>query len=93
MSNEVTSEGARLIKEWLAAQESLENARRVLSARECDLSNTKIALARWMLPQDAKPGEQIAVWFGDSLIQVTCAAQGYNDHGVKIRTRGREPLR
>jgi hypothetical protein len=43
-----------------------------------------------MLPEDAKPGEKIAVWHLDALVQVEVAGEMNCDHGVTIRKRGRE---
>lgn len=67
--NDPTSEGTRAIKAWLGAQEELRRAKDNLNRRECDLKNVESALAKWLLPPDAKVGEKIAVWYGDSLIQ------------------------
>lgn len=88
---EVTSDGERLIKAWLGAQESVQRAKSNLNGAECDLSNTQEALAKWLIPEDAKPGEKFSVWFGDSLIQVEIPSPG--DHStrkkVTVRKRGR----
>lgn len=68
--SDVTSEGDRLIRNWLRAAERVHQCKLELNTAECDLINAGEALAKWMKPPDAKPGEKIAVWFGDSLIQV-----------------------
>ena len=67
---EVTLEGTRFIKSWLDAQQSVASANRHLTEAQIDLREAEQNLAKWMLPPDTKPGEKIAVWFGDSLIQV-----------------------
>lgn len=88
--NELTSEGTRLVKDWLGAKERLEKLKREVTRAECDLSNTQTALAKWMLPQDAKPGEKIAVWHHDSLIQVEVPLQSHMPAPITVRLRGRQ---
>jgi hypothetical protein len=89
VDDELTSEGTRLVKAWLGAQDEVERAKSRLRSAECDLANTQKALAKWMLPEDAKPGEKIAVWYVDSLIQVEVPLQGHMTIPVTIRKRGR----
>lgn len=97
----VTSEGTRLIKAWEVAKRDVERAKSALNSAECALSNATSALTKWMLPEDAKPGEKICVWHLDSLIQVEvpplprkpepgCVGEGPRDPVVTIRKRGRE---
>jgi hypothetical protein len=94
--NEVVSEGERLILAWTGAQEATRRARSDLTSCECDESNTRRALAAWLKPHDAKPGEKIAVWFGDNLVQVEVggAPDGMpaGEDRVTIRTRGKRGL-
>jgi hypothetical protein len=95
--NDVTSEGKQAITAWLIAQREVEGARDLLSRRQTDLLNAESALAKWRLPPDAKPGEKIAVWFGDSLIQVEVGGlisgvgevRHQSSTRVTIRTRGK----
>lgn len=87
-SGGVTSEGEQKILRWLRAKEAQEQAERELNRRQCDTSNSKNDLAKWMVPGDAKPGEKIAIWYGDSLIQVEVNNPGH-DHIVTVRSRGR----
>ena len=84
-----TDKGKRLINSWVAAQDRLVRAKSEVNGAECDVSNTRNALARWMLPEDVKPGEKIAIWYGDSLIQVEHVGPNY-DAIVTVRTRGRK---
>lgn len=90
---EVRSDGERLIKCWLGAQERLARAKSEVNSAECDLANSTMALAKWMLPEDAKSGEKIAVWYGDTLIQVEAPPNhptpGGGDPKVTVRKRGR----
>lgn len=89
---DVSRDGDKLIKDWLHAQRRLEGAKREVNSAECDLLNSTNALAKWMLPDDAKPGEKIAVWYGDSLIQVEpppCHPVPGGDAKVTVRQRGR----
>lgn len=98
--SEVTAAGSRLITQWLSAQEQVDRTRDELSRRHLDLREAETALAKWLTPSDAKPGEKIAVWFGDSLIQVEVGGvpQGEPVNGVgpaptqtrvTVRTRGK----
>jgi hypothetical protein len=50
-----------------------------------------MALAKWMLPEDVKEGEKIAVWFGDSLIQVEYGYE-HTDPVVTVRARGKHGI-
>ena len=87
-----TPEGQRLIEAWLHAGERVRQAQSERNSAECNLANAQNALVRWMLPDDAKTGEQIAVWHGDSLIQVTVPERNgstWNDAKVTVRKRGR----
>lgn len=88
---DVTPEGERLIKRWLAAQDRLGRAKSEVNSADVELRNSANALSKWLLPDDAKPGEKIAVWFGDSLIQAEVPAQGGppRDPQVTVRKRGR----
>jgi len=68
--SELTSEGMRLVADYLGSIQSVQQAKDRLGSAECDLSNTERALAKWLMPSDMKPGEKIGVWLGDSLFQV-----------------------
>ena len=46
-----------------------------------------MALARWLMPDDMKVGEKIAVWHGSSLFQVELVSVG--EPIVTVRTRGK----
>lgn len=83
-----TSEGERLVKNWLSEQEHLERCKSDLNRAQCDLANAKNALAKWILPNDAKKGEKIAIWYGDSLIQVEVENE-FHDTTITVRVRGR----
>lgn len=87
----VAGEGERLLKSWLRSRERVRNAKREVNSAECDESNNKTALARWLLPKDASVGEKIAIWFGDALVQVECthAGPGLMDGRVTIRQDGK----
>lgn len=75
-------EGERRVEAWLRAKRDtkrvsieLDNARLAESSAECEL-------AKWLLPDDARSGEKIAVWYGDSLIQVEVASVGIGGGSV-----------
>jgi len=88
--DQASMEGARLIERWEQSKKGLERAKSAVNSAECELANATNALAKWMLPEDVKPGEKICVWHIDSLIQVEASADGRHDAVVTIRKRGRE---
>lgn len=88
VASDLTAEGRRLVDCWINTQRGLERAKAALNRAECDLQNAQNALARWMLPEDARTGEKIAIWHGDSLIQVEVIGLG-SDPCVTLRLRGK----
>ena len=48
MTDEANSEGKRLIEAWTAAQKRLDRAKSEVGSAECDVTNTRNALAKWM---------------------------------------------
>lgn len=86
---DVSSDGQRLIRNWMAAASNVECAKQAVNRTECALTNATNELARWLLPDDAKVGEKISVWFGDSLVQVEKTSDNPTDGTVTIRKRGR----
>lgn len=88
MADEASPDGQRLIANWLKATEQVDLYKRELNRAECNEQNAHNELAKWMVPSDAKPGEKIAIWHGDSLFQVEVFGHG-RDPKVTIRTRGR----
>lgn len=91
MSNDVTSEGERLIKAWEGAIEDERRAKSALNSAECHLANSKNALGKWLVPSDAKEGEKFCVWYGDSLIQAELVRMG--EYKLSIRSRGKSTIR
>lgn len=86
-TSDVTSEGQRLIDAWLKHEECVWLAESELTRAKRNAEETKVSLAKWLLPDDAKFGEKIAIWHGDSLIQVEVET---GDHyHVTVRKRGR----
>jgi hypothetical protein len=93
MTDEVTSDGKECINRWKNAVDDIAKARSRLNSCDCELSNAATALARWMLPSDAQVGEKIAVWYGDSLVQVECTqAAPMKDGKITVRSRGKSGL-
>ena len=88
--DKATMEGAELIKRWERAKRSLEQAKSAVNSAECELANAANALAKWMLPEDVKPGEKICIWHLDSLIQVEATKDTMADAKITIRKRGRD---
>ncbi|HXJ66866.1 MAG TPA: hypothetical protein VNN79_24175 [Actinomycetota bacterium] len=89
MTELVTSEGKRAIDEWQNAIKMVDQARSRLRNAEGALETTEERLAKWMLPEDATVGEKIAVWHGDSLIQVEVLGLNPLKTKISIRTRGK----
>lgn len=87
MTDDLTRDGRRVVEDWLANQAELEAARRVVMQRETDVASAAVAVAKWLLPDDAKPGEKIAVWYLDSLIQAEVMPHG-TPPKITLRTRG-----
>lgn len=83
----VTKDGEALIKQWKFATERVASLKRGLSAAECELHNSETALAKWLLPDDAKANENFCVWYGSSLI---AARHNNGNHFVELRTRGKD---
>ncbi len=82
----VSADGRRLIEQWFSAQTEVERCKERLRTAETDEANATLAVGKWLLPSDARAGEKIAVWFGDSLIQAEVRHQ--RDPLITIRKRG-----
>lgn len=52
-----TRDGQRAIERWENAVKAVERADRELRSAECELANASTELAKWLKPEDAKPGE------------------------------------
>jgi len=85
---EVMPGGRRLIDAWHDATQRLENSQRAITAAKNELAEATRKLGAWLLPEDAKPGEKIAVWDGDWLIQAEVAPLGAPPY-ITVRKRGR----
>lgn len=90
--SEPTIDGQHLIEAWLLASDRVARAKRELVSYEVDLGVARRELAKWLTPVDGMAGEKIAVWFGDSLIQVTIGTIPHADSEISIRKRGRSVL-
>lgn len=88
---DITSEGKRLIERWQRAEAEVKAKKAQLNSAECERSNAKNTLAKWLIPPDARTGEIFCVWHGDSLISVDTGALhvGSNDPVITVRTRGK----
>jgi hypothetical protein len=89
--SDLTSEGERLVEAWSGAKEALWRMKQGVVRAECDLQNSTNALSKWLLPEDAKPGEKICVWHGDRLIQVEVNPNGA-DPTITVRKQGKRPI-
>lgn len=84
---DVTSDGYRLIKNYLSAKDRLQRARNELANAETEAKACEKELADWLSPSDIKEGEKIGVWHGDSIFQVEQLPVGQRK--VTVRTRGK----
>lgn len=86
----VVYEGERLVKNWWSAKAEAYRLRERANAAETEARNAEIALSKWILPRECKPNEQIAIWFGDSLIQATAETPvgSYWSGPVIVRLQG-----
>ena len=82
----ITNEGIALIKRWKASTEQVTRLKNQLNRAECELSNSQEALAKFLLPDDAKANENFCVWYGDSLI---AAKHNNGIKSVELRTKGK----
>ena len=87
--SDLTAEGMRLVRAWLDQQREIAIAEQRLSDARSALAVHRRALAAWLLPDDAKPGEKIAVWLGDSLIQAEAPTGDHCEAVITVRKRGR----
>lgn len=99
--NDLTKDGHTLVTNWLRAVDEHQLQQQRTWDRYKDVQQTEAALAKWLAPPDAKPGEKIAVWFGDSLIQVEVGGvrppmpegatigEGSSQTRVTVRSRGK----
>jgi len=85
--SDLTREGEELVARWKRAGLALERAESEVTKAQCERSNSTNALGKWLLPSDAKDGEQFCVWHGDSLLSAT--KNGDHDALVSVRTRGK----
>lgn len=87
--SEVTSKGKELVDQWKAAVKIAERAKGDLVKAQRELQSAEEHLAMWLLPEDAKEGEQFCVWYGDSLISAKEMENGYE---ITTRKRGKSLL-
>ena len=74
------------IKRWKVANDTVTSLKSRLNKAECELRNSREALAKCLLPSDAKANEMFCVWYGDSLI---AARENNGVRSVELRTRGK----
>ncbi len=87
--SDVTRQGHDLIQAWVNAEEQMSAAYKRAHQAKALRDAARDALANWLLPEDAKEGEKIAVWNGASLIQIEVA----KPHPIiTVRQRGRGEL-
>ena len=85
----VTHAGDSLIKGWQHATRRLGMARDELAEAIIDCAECERELARWLLPGDAKLGETIGVWYGDSIITAAKTSGNPDSYAIVVRDRGR----
>lgn len=85
---DVTNKTKELIDRWQAATKRVAAQREILVKAERELQTAEENLAMWLLPEEAKEGEQFCVWYGDSLVSVK-ELPGDDGYEVTTRKRGR----
>lgn len=68
----ITQEGLELVRSWLRARALAKRAQDEYFRCNTECADAEKALAKWMAPPVIKPksGEKLAIWCGDSLIQL-----------------------
>jgi len=84
--SDLTRDGARYVAAYLRAATYLRRRREDVERAERDMVEAETVLGEWILPPDARIGETIAVWEGDSLFAATKTVVGVR---VEIRSRGK----
>jgi aminopeptidase C len=85
--SDLTIKTERLVDAWKHWSDKVEKAKSVLEQTiiEADIAETE--LARWLIPEDADPGEQFNVWHGSTIL---CAEKTMlGKFKVSIRKRGK----
>lgn len=85
----VVQEGSRLIERWAAAKSDLVGAENRLNTAKSELTNSIVALGKWLCPKDVQKGEKICVWYGDSLIQCEYTGGTIIEYAITVRQRGK----
>lgn len=86
---ELTNKGEELVKRWRAAEKQVSSCREKLLEAQRELQSAEEYLAMWLLPEDAKEGEQFCVWYGDSLIAAKELPEGDERGNYEVTTRKR----
>ncbi len=60
----------KLVERWERAVNAVDRAKNDLSREECELSNAQTALAKFLTPENAKPGETFHIWHTNYLLSV-----------------------
>lgn len=89
--DEATPEGRRLIAAWLNASDRVARTNEAYKTALREAAEAEEKLAKWLLPSDAKLGERIGVWHGDSIF-TACKTmfEGKDVFAVEVRKRGRD---
>ena len=85
--SDVMPEDKKRIDRWFGATQRVNGLKRELNSAETEVLNAQQSLGSYLCPTDAKVGETFAVWYGDSLINVTKINQ--TDFTVGVRHRGK----
>jgi hypothetical protein len=80
----VTKKTFDLVEAFERSLKRVEQLRREITSAECQLSNDQTALAKWLIPKNAKVGEQFNVWYGNRIICVVVDGSA-RDGRVSIR--------
>lgn len=85
----VSRQGELVIVPWLRARKRVAELNAELARAEHEEEACALTVAVWLMPEDMKVGEKVAVWYLDGLIQVEARPRP-EPPVLTIRKRGRE---
>lgn len=85
----LTKDGDAKANSWKLAQTTVVRMERDLSAGRIDLREATQSFGRWLMPPDARVGEAICVWMGDTLVRAEMTQQTPPEFKIDLRYKGR----
>jgi len=78
----VTTSTQECVTGWIRAKRRVVDVKHQLSVAECELMNATNDLGRWLVPKDAKEGEQFHIWYGNGILAAQLQKGCSNDYAV-----------